>query len=108
VIVHSQVGWENCAVTPQLKTILRFLFWLGLLVFEASLVIAFYVVPLFQPLPYNTHPDIGMEMDTVLQHYPWLKIALLAYLALFLFGNVGLIVTVWRAFKNLRIATRSE
>jgi len=49
-----------------------------------------------------------MEMDTVLQHYPWLKIALIAYLALFLFGNVGLIVMVWRAFKNFRIATRKQ
>jgi glucan phosphoethanolaminetransferase (alkaline phosphatase superfamily) len=95
-------------VTVQPKTTLRFLFWLGLLLFEASLVIAFYGVPLFQPHLYNTHPDIGMEVDTVLQHYPWLKIALIAYLALFLFGNVGLIVMVRRAFKNLRGATRSE
>ncbi len=108
MIVHSQMEWENCAVTLQLKTTLRFLFWLGLLLFEASLVVAFYVAPLFQPHLYNTHPDIGMEMDTVLQHYPWLKIALIAYLALFLFGSVGLIVMVWRAFKNFRIATRKQ
>jgi hypothetical protein len=47
-------------------------------------------------------------MDTVLQHYPWLKIALIAYLALFLLGNFGLIFMVWRSFKSLRIATRSE
>lgn len=86
---------------------LRLLFWLGLFVFEASLVIAFHVVPLFQLHPYNTHPDIGMEMEAVLQHYPWLKIALIAYLALVLLSNVGLMVMAWRAFKNLRIATRS-
>ena len=95
-------------MTPQLKTTLRFLFWLGLLLLEANLVIAFHVVPLFQPHLYNTHPDIGMEMDTVLQHYPWLKIALIAYLALILFGNVGLIVMVWPAFKNLWTAIRNE
>lgn len=93
---------------PRPKAALRFLFWLGLLILEASLVIAFHVVPLFQPHLYNTHPDIGIEMDTVLQHYPWLKIALIAYLALFLLGNFGLIFMVWRSFKNLRIATRSE
>jgi hypothetical protein len=52
----------------QLKATLRFLFWSGLLIFEASLVIAFYVVPLFQPHLYNTHPDIGMEMDSLWQH----------------------------------------
>ena len=108
MIVHSQMEWENCAVTLQLKTTLRFLFWLGLLLFEASLVVAFYVAPLFQPHLYNTHPDIGMEMDTVLQHYPWLNIALIAYLAVFLFGNVGLIVMVWRSFKSLRLATRKQ
>ncbi len=108
MIVHSQMGWENRAVTVQLKTTLRFLFWLGLLLFEASLVIAFYVVPLFQSLPYNTHPDIRMEMDEVFQHYPWLNIALIAYLAVFLFGNVGLIVMVWRSFKSLRLATRKQ
>lgn len=90
------------------KATLRFLFWLGLLIFEASLVIAFYVVPLFQPHLYNTHPNIGMEMDTVFRHYPWLNIALIAYLAVFLFGNVGLIVMVWRAFKNLRTTIRNE
>ena len=95
-------------MTVQLKTTLRFLFWLGLLILEGSLVTAFYVVPLFQPHLYNTHPDIGMEMDTVLQHYPCLNIALTAYLALFLFGNVGLIVMVWRAFKTLRIAIRKD
>jgi hypothetical protein len=48
-----------------------------------------------------------MEMEAVLLHYPWLKIALIAYLALILLSNVGLMVMVWRAFKNLRIATRS-
>ena len=92
----------------QLKTTLQFLFWSGLLVFEASLVIAFYVVPLFQPHLYNTHPDVGMEMDSLWQHYPWLKVGLIAYLALFLFGNFGLIVMVRRTFKRLRIANRNE
>ena len=37
----------------------------GLLLFEASLVIAFYVVQLFQANQYNAHPEIGPELDTV-------------------------------------------
>ena len=95
-------------MTVRLKTTLRFVFWLGLLVFEAGLVIAFYVVPLFQPLPYNTHPSIGSESDEVMRQHPGLKIGLIAYLAFFFLGNVGLIVMVWRSFKNLRLAARKQ
>jgi hypothetical protein len=69
---------------------------------------AFYVAPISQPHLYNTHPDIGLEMDAVLRKYPGLNMALVACLALLLFGNVGLVVRVWPAFKNPRIATRSE
>jgi hypothetical protein len=47
-------------------------------------------------------------MDAVLRKYPGLNMALVACLALLLFGNVGLVVRVWPAFKNPRIATRSE
>ncbi len=108
VIAKARMRWENSPMPAPAKATLRFLFWLGLLIFEVTFVIALYVVPLFQPLPYNTHPDIGTEMDDVFQHYPWLKIALIAYWAVFLFGNVGLIVMVWRTLKNLRVATRSE
>jgi hypothetical protein len=92
----------------QLRTTLRFLFWLGLLLFEVILVVAFYVVPQFQSHEFNAHPNIGLEMDAVLQKYPTLKIALIAYLTIFLFGNAGLIVMVWRSYKNLRLATRNE
>ncbi len=47
-------------------------------------------------------------MDAVLREHPGLKVALIVYLALFLFGNVGLIVMVWRSFKSLRLATRKQ
>jgi hypothetical protein len=47
-------------------------------------------------------------MDAVMQKYPGIRIALVAYLTLFLFGNVGLIVMVWRSFKSLRLATRKQ
>lgn len=52
------------------KTTMRFLFLSGLLLLEASLVIAFYVVPQFQTHVYNPHPNIGLEMDAVLNKYP--------------------------------------
>ena len=54
----------------QLRTTLRFLFWLGLLLFEVILAVAFYVVPQFQSHEFNAHPNIGLEMDAVLQKYP--------------------------------------
>jgi hypothetical protein len=107
-IVHSQMGWENCPMTVQSKATLRFLFWLGLLLFEGSLVIAFYVIPQFQVHEYNAHPDIGSELDAVLIEHPGLKIGLIVYWALFLLGNVGLIAMVWRSFKVLRNASRKE
>ena len=90
------------------KSVLRFVLLLGLLLIEASLVIAFYVIPQFQPLVVNAHPDIGLEIDAVLQQHPGLKVAIIAYLAIFSFGNIGLIVLVWRAFKSLRIETRKR
>ncbi len=95
-------------MTVQLKTTLRFLFWLGLLLFEASLVIAFYVIPQFQAHEYNAHPNIGSELDAVTREHPGLKVGLIVYWAFFLLGNIGLIVMVWRSFKILRIATRKE
>ena len=75
---------------------------------EASMVIAFYVVPQFQTHVYNPHPDIGWEIDAVLNRYPSLRIAIIASLGIFLFGNIGLVMMVWRAFKNLRIETQND
>ena len=95
-------------MVEQPKTTLRFLFWSGLLIIEAMLVITFYVVPQFQSHEYNPHPAIGLEMDLVLQQHPGLRIALIAYVGLLLFGNIGLVVMVWRAFKNVRMETRNN
>jgi len=79
-----------------------------LLLLEATLVIAFYVIPQFQAHEYNTHPDIGSELEAVLREHPGLKIGLIVYWALFLLGNIGLIVMVWRSSKILRNASRKE
>jgi hypothetical protein len=90
------------------KTATRFLFLSGLHLLEASLVIAFYVVPQFQTHVYNPHPNIGWEIDAVLHRYPSLRNALITYLGIFLFGNIGLIMMVWRGFKNLRMETQND
>ncbi len=90
------------------KTTMRFLFFSGLLLLEASLVIAFYVVPQFQTHVYDPHPKIGLEIDAVLHRYPSLRVALIAFLGIFLFGNIGLIMMVWRAFKNLRMEAQNN
>jgi hypothetical protein len=95
-------------MTVQLKATLWFLFWLGLFLFEASLVVAFYVIPQIQAHEYNAHPNIGLELDAVIREHSGLKIGLILYCALFLLGNIGLIVMVWQSFKTLRIATRKE
>lgn len=95
-------------MTLRLKMTLRFLFWLGLLLLEAILVVVFYVIPQFQAHQYNTHPNIGSEMDAMMREHPGLKIGLIAYFAIFLAGNMGLIFMVWRSFKTLRIATLKE
>ena len=92
----------------RVKTTMRFLFLSGLLLMEASMVIGFYVVPQFQTHVYNPHPNIGLEIDVVLQKYPILRIAIIAFLGIFLFGNIGLVMMVWRAFKNLRIETQND
>jgi hypothetical protein len=95
-------------MTVQRRRTLWFLSWLGLLLFEVILVIAFHVVPQFQSHEFHTHPNVGFEMDATLQKYPSLRVALLAYSTIFVFGNAGLIVMVWRSYQNLRPATRND
>jgi hypothetical protein len=100
--------WDDCSMPARAKATMRFLFLSGLLLLEASMVIAFYVVPQFQTHAYNPHPNIGLEIDAVLNRYPSLRTAIIAFLGIFLFGNIGLVMMVWRAFKNLRIETQND
>src|SRR6266436_2112375 len=53
--------WDDCSMPARAKTTMRFLFFPGLLLLEASLVVAFYVVPQFQTHVYDPHPNIGLE-----------------------------------------------
>lgn len=81
---------------------LRFILWTGLLSTEASLVAVFWVVPQFHTQTYDTHPALRLEMDTVVREHVGLQVAAIAFFALFILVNVGLIIVIWRAFKDLQ------
>jgi hypothetical protein len=40
-------------------------------------------------------------METPLHDSPGMDVGLVAFLGLFVLGNVGLMILVWRAFKDL-------
>jgi hypothetical protein len=71
----------------------------GLLLLEASLVICFYVIPELRAQKYS--PFGNWEMETPLHDSPGMDVGLVAFLGLFVLGNVGLMILVWRAFKDL-------
>jgi len=75
--------------------------WVGLLCLEMSLVTAFYIIPQFQA---RNAPEGHWEMETPLHESPGLWVALLALLGLFALGNIGLIILIWRGFKDLKVS----
>ena len=80
--------------------ILRLSLFLGLLVLETILIVGFWVLP---QLEARHSPDLGLGMETPLRDNLGTRVALVAFLGLLGAGNIGLIITVWRAFKELRI-----
>ncbi len=73
--------------------------WVGLLCLETGLVLAFYVVPQFQA----RHAPVGhWESETPLHGSPEAWVTLVVFLTLLTLGNVGLIITIWRGFNDLR------
>jgi hypothetical protein len=80
--------------------VLRFVIFLGLLVLELSLIVGFYILPLFQA---RNSPAGHWEMETPLHDSLGLRVALIAFLGLLAVGNIGLLAMVWRAFKELKI-----
>jgi hypothetical protein len=74
--------------------------WVGLLCLEMGLVLGFYIVPQFQA------PNVPLghwEMETPLHDSPGLWVALIAFLGLLTLGNIGLIIVIWRRFKDLKV-----
>ncbi len=87
-------------VASKTKKAIRLMIWVGFLCLEMSLIIGFYVFPQFQA---RNAPAGHWEMETPLQDGPGLWIALIAFLGLLTVGNIGLIIMIWRAFKDLKV-----
>ena len=66
---------------------------------EIGLVFAFYVIPLFQA---RNAPVGRWEMETPPLNGIGLWIALVLVAGIFTLGNFGLILTIWRQYKDLK------
>lgn len=77
---------------------MRLMLWIGLLCLEMSLIIGFYVVPQFRA---RNAPAGHWELESPRTDSPLLWLALLTFLGLFTLGNIGLIVKIWRRFRDL-------
>lgn len=74
----------------------------GILVVELSLIAAFYVVPQFEV---RKAPAGHWEMETPLcNSSSWLPFVLIGFLGIFALGNIGLVITIWRAVKGLKVS----
>lgn len=74
--------------------------WVGLLCLELGLIIGFYIYPQFQA---RNAPVGHWEMETPLHDGPELWMILITFLGLLAVGNVGLIIMIWRGFKDLKV-----
>jgi hypothetical protein len=88
------------SVGSKAKKTTRLMMCVGLLCLELSLIIAFYIVPQFQA---RNAPVGHWEMETPLGNGPGLWAGLIVFLGLLALGNIGLIIMIWRAFKELKI-----
>jgi hypothetical protein len=76
---------------------LRLAFWVALFCLEVILVYVFYVGPQLQA---RNAPLGNWEQET--PQGPLLLLAGIAFFVLLLAGNVGLLLMIWRGFKDLR------
>jgi len=63
---------------------------------EIAFVVAFFIVPEFQA---RNAPQARWEMER--PDGPWLLVAVIVLLGALIVGNIGLIVVIWRRFKEL-------
>jgi hypothetical protein len=96
------MGWQDLFMGVRLRTkkIVRLALWIGLLCVETSLVLAFYVVPQFQA---RNAPTGHWQMETPRPGGMELWIALILVVGTFTLGNLGLILTIWRKYKDLKV-----
>lgn len=80
-----------------LNKALRLVMLLGLLLLEVILIVGFYVAPQMHAQKYA--PDGHWQLEA--PHGAGMMIATVAFLGLFSVGNAGIILLIWRAFKDL-------
>jgi hypothetical protein len=85
---------------PRPMKTMRLMILVGLVCLEISLIIGFYILPQFQA---RNAPLGHWEMETPLRDSPGGWAVLIAFLGLLTFGNIGLMVMIWPAFKELKI-----
>lgn len=102
MIVSLAIGWHDSSVGTRSRTkkAMRLTLWIGLLCLEIGLIGAFYAVPQFRAL---NAPVGHWEMETPSFAGIGLRIALIAFLGIFTLGNIGLILTIWRRYKDLKV-----
>ena len=95
-------GWQDSYMSLRLRTkkIVRLALWIGLLCVEAGLVFAFYVVPQFQA---RNAPLGHWEMETPRLGSIGVWITLVLGVGIFTLGNIGLLLTIWRKRKDLKV-----
>jgi type II secretory pathway component PulF len=84
----------------KIRKALRLAAFAGILIVELSLIAAFYVVPQFEA---QNAPLGRWEMETPFRSAFWLPFVLIAFFSLFALGNIGLLITIRRAVKDLKL-----
>jgi hypothetical protein len=82
------------------KNARRLVLYVGLLCLEVGLVLAFYVFPQFEA---RNAPRGHWGMETPFKNAPTvLWVGLIAFSALFLLANIGLVAAIWRGLRDLK------
>ena len=100
--MSSAIDWQNLFMGACLwtKKIAPLALWLGLLCVETGLVLTLYVVPQFQA---RNAPVGHWQMEIPSLSGIGLWIALILVVGIFTLGNLGLILTIWRKYKDLKV-----
>jgi hypothetical protein len=82
---------------------IRFVLWTGLLLVEASFVAVSYVASnKSSAQSYVTHPAMELEIEGALRESLWLRVAVIVFFGFIVLANIGFVIPIWRAFKELR------
>jgi len=59
------------------------------------------------PPAYDAHPALQTELDAVAREYHRLQVATIAFFGLVTLANIGLVILIWRAFRDLQADNKS-